>query len=238
MVWFPIAGNKWPLSIVSENNNHFLGEEFGKGSTCSFVIQRHQLGEQLKDTLSAWPHHFMCVVPQCSLNSLSSLFYVVSPPSEPFLMTCAFYSMAVSGWLDFLRGSSRVIIPGRNGKVSYDLASVVPEPYFHPTQLAKQIIQAGPHWRGRGWRRSRFYFFLGELHGQTGRGEINGGHLKAVIAGENIFSWKAIEIIQFNSLFLWSDNNYHIFIAHFDSSICLPKTFGWLTLNVLSGNDK
>lgn len=113
--------------------------------------------------------------------------YVVSPPSEPFLMTCAFYSMAVSGWWDFLLGSSRVIIPGRNSKVSYGLASVVPEPYFHPIQLAKQIIQAGPHWRGRGWRRSRFYLFLGELHGQTGRVEINGGHLKAVIAGENIF---------------------------------------------------
>lgn len=73
MVWFPIAGDKLPLNIVSENNDHFLGEEFGKGSTGSFVIQRHQLGEQLKDPLSAWPHHFICVVPQCSLDSLSSL---------------------------------------------------------------------------------------------------------------------------------------------------------------------
>lgn len=71
-----------------------------------------------------------------------------------------------------------MIIPGRNGKASYDLASVVPEPYFHPTLLAKQIIHAGPGSRGGEQERNRFYLLMGELHGQTGREEISGGHLK------------------------------------------------------------
>lgn len=181
-----LQGNKLPLNLVAEKNNHFilimifwvrnLGRAQLSGSS---LRQWHQLAQQLEDLLPKRRHHLhvWCLSPPWPLSFSLSPHSMSS--SRAFPCDLGFLQ---HGGLRVIRLLIGILLPLEwwFQKAQREMAWLL----MTWTQLFQNVTSIPLYWPNKSLRlaqvqeegRNWFYFWMEQGHGQTGREGIDGGH--------------------------------------------------------------